>query len=88
MTTDNTIKNWGALAQVAYEAYAKQAAELDTEGRFNPAPAWDQLDEGTQVCWMAVVHQLWAEFHTRPVDARQLLQPDPQSLVVTQAAPL
>lgn len=72
------FKNWGSLAYTAYQAYCKQAQEMDTEGLAGHVPGWYELDEGTQVCWLAVVHQLWAEFSVRPVNARALLLPEVQ----------
>ena len=75
-TTTPPIKNWGELAQEAYQTYCKMAVCVDTEGLAGHALGWQELDEGTQVCWLAVVHQLWDEFHARADHARALLQPE------------
>lgn len=49
------------LAQGAYQAYCKMAAQIDEEGLAGHVPPWDTLDPGTRQCWMAVATQLWAE---------------------------
>lgn len=47
------VKTWDELAQAAYYAYAKNARHLGS---------WSDLDHVTQACWLAVVHQLLAEY--------------------------
>ena len=56
------MKTFVQLAQSAYAAYCKKAAELDEEGLATQAASWTQLDAGTQECWVAVSKQLLADF--------------------------
>ena len=56
------MKTFDQLAQSAYAAQVKKAAELDDEGLAAHALPWAELDAGTQECWVAVAKQLWAEF--------------------------
>ena len=55
------MKTIAQLAQGAYQAYCKMAQEVDEEGLAGHAPAWSELDNGTQQCWVAATVQLWAE---------------------------
>ncbi len=54
-------KTVAQLAQSGYEAYCKMAREVDNEGLAAHALTWDELDSGTQQCWVATATQLWAE---------------------------
>lgn len=55
------MKTVEQLAQSGYQAYCKMAIQLDEEGLAGQAQTWEQLDPGTQQCWVAVVTQMWAE---------------------------
>ena len=66
------VKTWDDLAQAACAAYNKAAVQHDEEGLACHALSWAELDPGGQACWLAVVHQLWAEYVAlRALTARQ-----------------
>lgn len=57
----STAKTITQLAQGAYQAYRKMARDVGEECLARPPQTWDELDPGTQQCWVAVAAQLWAE---------------------------
>jgi hypothetical protein len=59
------MQTFEQLAAAAYAAYRKKAIALDEEGLAEHALEWDQLDAGTQACWVAAATQMTAEIAVR-----------------------
>jgi hypothetical protein len=55
------MKSFNQIAAAMYAAYCKQAQRIDAEGLAGHAPTWDELDAGTQGCWIAAAQQAAAE---------------------------
>ncbi len=54
-------KSFEQIAASMYHAYCKQAERVDEEGLAGHAFAWNELDEGTQSCWVEAAKQAAAE---------------------------
>lgn len=54
-------KSYTQIAAAMYAAYCKQVQRIDEEGLAGHALAWQDLDPGTQSCWIAAAQQAAAE---------------------------
>jgi hypothetical protein len=55
------MKSYSQIAAAMYAAYCKQAQRIDGAGLAGHAQAWQDLDPGTQGCWIAAAQQAAAE---------------------------